>query len=253
MTEQAPSHTAPRHRAGPVGPAPLPILLLEPDDGFALLASAALRVGVGPHVAITRATDLAEAQRLLSTTRPACALVAVSDSTAETLDAVRWLIERDPLLSIIVLTEGVAERDRGVEAVRAGAQDYLSKVDLTPQVLGRMIRYAIERSDFHRRLRASEQVLARAMEHSPIGWSILSPQGNYVKVNPTFAALLGRSAEQLVGAHFDHCTHPDDRPAGERALRQLLSGARSDLRTEKRYLRPDGQLVWALVNVIAVR
>src|SRR5579875_1375340 len=134
MTEQAPSHTAPRHRAGPVGPAPLPILLLEPDDGFALLASAALRVGVGPHVAITRATDLAEAQRLLSTTRPACALVAVSDSTAATLDA-----------------------------VRAGAQDYLSKVDLTPQVLGRMIRYAIERSDFHRRLRASEQVLARAM------------------------------------------------------------------------------------------
>src|SRR5579875_3347219 len=233
MTEQAPSHTAPRHRAGPVGPAPLPILLLEPDDGFALLASAALRVGVGPHVAITRATDLAEAQRLLSTTRPACALVAVSDSTAETLDAVRWLIERDPLLSIIVLTEGVAERDRGVEAVRAGAQDYLSKVDLTPQVLGRMI--------------------PNAMEHSPIGWSILSPQGNYVKVNPTCAALLGRSAEQLVGAHFDHCTHPDDRPAGERALRQLLSGARSDLRTEKRYLRPDGQLVWALVNVIAVR
>lgn len=231
----------------------LSVLLLEPSDDRAVPVTAALRAGVGPAVEITRARTLAEAEELMGSGRPTCALVDLSGSDPHNLEAVRALIERDPLLSIIVLTAGVADRDRGVEAVRAGAQDYVSRADLTPQVLGRIVRYAVERADFHRRLGASEQVLARAMEHSPIGWSLVSPEGAYLDVNPAFATLVGRTAGELIGTHLNACTHPEDRSDASRALGELHAGIRSDFQGEKRYVRPDGEVVWALINVTAVR
>ncbi|AXR79886.1 Signal transduction histidine kinase (plasmid) [Natrarchaeobaculum sulfurireducens] len=56
-----------------------------------------------------------------------------------------------PDVPIVVLT-GQDETDVGVDAVQHGAQEYLSKGDLTGETLLRTVRYAIERSRYQRKL-----------------------------------------------------------------------------------------------------
>ena len=60
----------------------------------------------------------------------------------ETLD--HLLPEVGRILPVIVLT-GLADQEIGAEAVRAGAQDYLFKEEVTGSLLVRSILYAIER------------------------------------------------------------------------------------------------------------
>ena len=74
----------------------------------------------------------------------------------ETLETV---LSRNDGSPVIILT-GMPEATLGVEAVTQGAQDYLVKDDVTPEVLVRAIRYAIERKKTERELRQRTRELA---------------------------------------------------------------------------------------------
>jgi signal transduction histidine kinase len=74
----------------------------------------------------------------------------------ETLERV---LEAEADVPIVVLT-GQPESDLGVEAVSRGAQEYLVKDDVTPEVLARTIEYAIERKAVERQLRRRNEELA---------------------------------------------------------------------------------------------
>lgn len=71
------------------------------------------------------------------------------------LELLHDAIAMDCKVPIILLT-GQEDRETDLEAMRAGAADYLVKGQITPQVLERSIRYAIERR------RAEEQILHAA-------------------------------------------------------------------------------------------
>lgn len=60
--------------------------------------------------------------------------------------------------AVIVLT-GMNDESAAVQALRIGAQDYLLKDRMTPQVLWRSIRYAIERKQVEQKLLAREREL----------------------------------------------------------------------------------------------
>ena len=60
-------------------------------------------------------------------------------------------------------------------------------------------------------------------------------------------------ALQLIGRSYADITHPDDVAADRAALAKLLSGDGDSLIREKRYLRPDGTVVWCRINVTVVR
>lgn len=66
------------------------------------------------------------------------------------IDTVEAVVDRAPTMPVIVLT---GQRGIGVEAIRAGAQDYLVKGQLSADVLIRTIRYAVERERITRELR----------------------------------------------------------------------------------------------------
>jgi diguanylate cyclase (GGDEF)-like protein/PAS domain S-box-containing protein len=88
---------------------------------------------------------------------------------------------------------------------------------------------------------------------APIGKALVEPDGRFIKVNPALAALLGRDATALLGTTFQEITHPDDLATDEELLRETAQGLRDGYRMEKRYLRPDGSVVWALLAVSVVR
>ncbi len=82
----------------------------------------------------------------------AAMLLDLSLPDARSLDAVFTLREDAPETPLIVLT-AAADRARGIEAVHAGAQDYLVKEQIDGSLLARSLRYAIDRRRLETSLR----------------------------------------------------------------------------------------------------
>jgi len=68
-------------------------------------------------------------------------------------NTVRSVIAKHPSLPVIVLT-GTTDRQLADEALHLGAQDYLSKSEMTAPLLERTIAYAIERHRARSAIRA---------------------------------------------------------------------------------------------------
>ncbi|MDY6901947.1 MAG: ATP-binding protein [Cyanobacteriota bacterium] len=79
------------------------------------------------------------------------------------LESLKPLMARAPCLPIVVLTNTNDEK-LAIEAVRQGAQDYLVKRQITPQLLIRSLRYAIERKEYLETLRAVNKSLKHRVE-----------------------------------------------------------------------------------------
>jgi serine phosphatase RsbU (regulator of sigma subunit) len=119
------------------------VLLVEDDEGDALLVRECLREAGLADDDITWCRTLGEGIEAL-VERPSCVLLDLGLPDAEGLSAVHTVVgEATSATPVIVLT---GRHDRlGVEAMAAGAQDYLIKDDLTPELLDRTIRYAVQR------------------------------------------------------------------------------------------------------------
>lgn len=108
---------------------------------------------------------------------------------------VRWMQSLAPELPIVVLS-GESDEQISVQAVRDGAQDYLVKGKIDPELLARSIRYAIERKRAQVALKASEDRFASFMERSPTIAFIKDAQGRYLYANRLFEQTLGLQAGQ---------------------------------------------------------
>ena len=89
--------------------------------------------------------------------------------------------------------------------------------------------------------------------HAGIGMARLSLSGTLLEANQRFADIVGRRPDALVGLHADEITHPDDVGTSRAHLEGVLDGRQDSFQTEKRYLSPDGRVVWAAVNVVMLR
>ena len=135
-----PANTAPRSH-GAITP-PLRILLVEDDDGDAVLVEEQMAV-TGADVDIVRALTLADAIHRAGPVLD-CVLLDLDLPDAHGLSALHRLKEVQPDVAVLVLT-GFADEQRGVDAVVAGAQDYLVKGQIDGPGLLRAVRYAVER------------------------------------------------------------------------------------------------------------
>ena len=92
-----------------------------------------------------------------------------------------------------------------------------------------------------------------AMSSSGIGMAIVDLEGRWLEVNPALERMFGMDGAELVGTRAEAITHPDDIGASQAYLQQLVSGEVPVLDAEKRYLDRAGNVVWAHVNVAAMR
>ncbi len=85
-----------------------------------------------------------------------------------------------------------------------------------------------------------------AFQSAPTGMAMSSAgTGRLLDVNETLAEMLGASREFLVGRSVEDITHPDDWNANKVELDRALDGTVASYKLDKRYLRADGQVVWA--------
>jgi serine phosphatase RsbU (regulator of sigma subunit) len=126
-----------------VGPAGgrVRVLLVEDDPGDALLVEELLSE-TDLAVDLDRALSVAEALPHLH--RADCVLLDLGLPDSFGLQGLHTLLAANPQVAVVVLT-GLADRSRAALAVASGAQDYLIKAEVDASLLGRSVRYAIER------------------------------------------------------------------------------------------------------------
>lgn len=116
----------------------------------------------------------------------------------------------------------------------------------------RLAGMAIERRRLESEVRAAEARFRALFEQSAVGIVQVSAEGRFMVANLRACEILGREANDLVGRTFAEVTHPDD---VQRNLDMFVEYTRSGdgYQLEKRYIRPDGTVVWANVNARFLR
>ncbi len=101
-------------------------------------------------------------------------------------------------------------------------------------------------------MRLSDPAFRAIFEDSPIGICVVDRNLKVVDVNAAYAEMLGRTEADVMDAHIPDFTHPDDRNRDIDAMPRVLSGELSHYKADKRYIRKDGEIVWARIVVTAV-
>ncbi|MGB0101355.1 MAG: ATP-binding protein [Nocardioides sp.] len=103
------------------------------------------------------------------------------------------------------------------------------------------------------RLSEGEQLWRLTLEHSPVGMTLVGPDGRLLAVNRALCDMLGYPAADLRRLTFQEITHPEDLATDVALVEDTLAGRRTSYRIRKRYLRSDGVVVWGDLSVALLR
>jgi diguanylate cyclase (GGDEF)-like protein len=129
----------------------LKVLFIEDNLGDSRLIQELLSESRHIPIEFHRADSLASGLAYLSKGGMDIVLLDLSLPDSQGLETLARVREHVPGMPVIVLT-GLDDEKLGVEAVQAGAQDYLVKGQINSSLLIRAVRYAIERKRFEQRL-----------------------------------------------------------------------------------------------------
>ena len=97
-------------------------------------------------------------------------------------------------------------------------------------------------------LRASERQFRQEFGRVPVGMVLAGladgPRCVCAAVNDTYCDLTGRSRAELSGTDFLSDFHPEDQPALELLIRDVVSGAIGQIEADARLVREDGGITW---------
>lgn len=102
-------------------------------------------------------------------------------------------------------------------------------------------------------LRESEERFRRAFDDAPIGISLVSATGQFVRVNRTCCQLVRYSQEELFTLTFRDITHPDDQDADWMGFQQMITGQIDVFQIQKRYITKQGETVPVLLSTAPIR
>jgi len=156
-----------------------------------------------------------------------------------------------------IVVSGTMGEDSAVEVMRAGAHDFITKGNLSRliPVLQRELADSLERRAHGRSqeaLRQSEEQFKRIFDQGHLGMAMVAFNGRLLKVNKAFGRLLGYSEAEMMSKSFQDFTHPDDRDDNQQMVTELFEGRIPAFNLEKKYIRKDGQAIWADLYVSIV-
>src|SRR5438105_5088415 len=101
-------------------------------------------------------------------------------------------------------------------------------------------------------LESSEQNFRQIFEEAPIGMAVVGLDSHYAWVNATLCSMVGYSEEELTSRTPSEITHLDDIDMDKQLTQHLLSETTRTC-VEKRYLRKDGEIIWATRTACLMR
>src|SRR3972149_6685957 len=102
-------------------------------------------------------------------------------------------------------------------------------------------------------LRQSEERFRRVFEQGSVGIALLDPDQRLVRANPAFCQMLGCEEDELLGKSMAEVTAKEDVKRSLEDVRALYEGSQPVISMEKRYLRKDGEIVWASLHATLLR
>ncbi|HEX9013526.1 MAG TPA: response regulator, partial [Anaerolineaceae bacterium] len=142
---------------------PWEIVLVEDDEDDYILTRTLLSDARQDHFNLVWASQYEEGFRLAQSGRFDVCLVDHFLGEFTGLELVKRLHSAGCLTPLVVMT-GQGSYEIDMEAMKAGATDYLVKGDLSPWSLERAIRYALDRKKAEDTLRAANELLAQARD-----------------------------------------------------------------------------------------
>ncbi len=166
------------------------------------------------------------------------------------IDRVRARTARVPIIALGPMDdESVA-----IEAVHRGAQDYLVKSQLNPELLSRAIRHAIERQRAEAAVLEAEEKYRGIFEHIVEGIFQTSPDGHYLSANSALARIYGYSSPEDLMNNVQDIGRKLYVDSGRRAeFIQMMREHDTVTDFESRIYRKDGTIIWIAENVRAIR
>jgi PAS domain S-box-containing protein len=111
-----------------------------------------------------------------------------------------------------------------------------------------------ERKEAEIELQKSEEKFRKVFEGSGIGMAILSPDGQFIKVNSSFCEILGYRDEEIAGTNFRNLTHPGDIEKSLELIKEKFKDESLESRSiEKKYLHKNGEVIWTLTTISLIR
>ena len=93
----------------------------------------------------------------------------------------------------------------------------------------------------------------RVFEFGPAGIVLVDSEFRFISVNTRFCQMLGYSEAEIIGKTFLDLTHPDDVNQSSNMTFSAFQSGQQFFRLEKRYLRKDGQTVYAYLMASVVK
>ncbi|MBF0461697.1 MAG: response regulator [Magnetococcales bacterium] len=183
----------------------------------------------------------------------------------------RQLKEMNPNINLpVIFMSGLTDTAYKVKGFKFGGVDFINKPFVAEEVLVRVETHlALRRSMLETEernaelewehehavdaLRLSESRFRVAFETAAHGMALVSPQGEWLKVNRALCTIVGYEEEALLETDCHSITHPDDLESNKAYMHQVLSGSVSTFQLEKRYFHRAGHVVWVLMSASLVR
>ncbi len=231
----------------------LKVLLIEHDSGFARYIGEMLGQARDFSAEVLSAQDLHKGLSALAGDHFDVVVLDMSVPDGAGLANVALLRAEAPQLPVIVAGDSDDETV-ALEAVHAGAHDYLVKGQLTPTWLERSLRYSIERHRMDRALLEAEEKYHGVFDHLVEGIFQTTPDGRYLMANTALARIYGyETPEELMQDLTDISrrlyVRQDRRDDFVRLIQEhdVLSGFESEV------FRKDGSVIWISENCRAIR
>jgi len=105
--------------------------------------------------------------------------------------------------------------------------------------------------DTESQLNESEFRFSKLYENGPFGMVMADKEFRFIKTNSEFCKIMGFNEAELKQFTFKDISHPDDLKNDLPFIQKLIQKEITVYKTEKRYIRKDGQLIWGSLTITA--
>ncbi|MBM3846393.1 MAG: PAS domain S-box protein [Verrucomicrobia bacterium] len=226
------------------------LLLVEDNPGDASLLRSHLSDLPGQRFEVLHAITLRQALDSLGNRTFDLVLLDLSLPDSQGIHTFSKLNEAHPHLPIIVLT-GFESEELASEALMGGAQDYLPKRDLDSRLLGRSIRYAIERKRGEEALARERDLLYTIIDNVPDRIFIKDKDSRFLKTNRSLARRFGLvHPREMIGRSDSDFFAPEHAMAARQDELKVMQTGQPMLDKIEQETLPDGSVSWVITSKI---
>ncbi len=177
------------------------VLIVDDDEEDFIITRDLLGMSSGGNYETVWAATADEGMRLLIETTFDVALIDFQLGATDGLTFVREAARKHPSVSFIMLT-GRSNYEMDMEAMSAGATDYLVKGSFSAELIDRAIRYSLRGKRLEGQLRSERNFMSAILNHVEAVILVLDPDGRIRRINRACELITGWKSEQAVGTPF---------------------------------------------------